>query len=115
MNRYIDADKTLDMMWNALYQYEDDVEKKNGLNLTERLDVQNGFEIAHKVVVDAPTEDVMPVVHAHWCVTDAYPHNVYCSRCLIKFAQTHWPVWEDNSLPRTYCPTCGAIMDEVVQ
>lgn len=62
-----------------------------------------------------PTADVAPVVHAHWCVTDAYPHNVYCSKCLIIFAQTHWSVWEDNSLPRTYCPSCGAKMDEEVE
>ena len=45
-----------------------------------------------------------------WQVTDAYPHNVYCSECHKKFAQTHWAVWEDGSLPRNYCPNCGADM-----
>jgi len=43
-----------------------------------------------------------------WQVTDAYPHNVYCSECHKKFAQTHWAVWEDGSLPRNYCPNCGS-------
>ena len=45
-----------------------------------------------------------------WEITDAYPHNVHCSICHKKFAQTHWVVWEDGSLPRNYCPNCGADM-----
>ena len=45
-----------------------------------------------------------------WQITDAYPHNVYCSECHKKFAQTHWAVWEDGSLPRNFCPNCGADM-----
>lgn len=45
-----------------------------------------------------------------WQITDAYPHNVYCSECHKKFAQTHWHVWEDGTLPRNYCPHCGAKM-----
>jgi len=45
-----------------------------------------------------------------WQITDAYPHNVYCSECHKRFAQTHWVVWEDGSLPRNYCPNCGADM-----
>lgn len=46
-----------------------------------------------------------------WNITDAYPHNVYCSECYIRYAQTHWSVWEDGSLPRNYCPNCGAKME----
>ena len=45
-----------------------------------------------------------------WNITDAYPHNVYCSECNTRFAQTHWAVWEDGSLPRNFCPNCGAYM-----
>jgi hypothetical protein len=48
-----------------------------------------------------------------WQITDAYPHNVYCSECHVKFAQKHWAVWEDGSLPRNFCPNCGAEMTEV--
>ena len=55
--------------------------------------------------------DVAPVRHGHWQITDAYPHNVYCSECHTKCAQTHWAVWEDGSLPRRFCPNCGARMD----
>ena len=58
-----------------------------------------------------PTADVVPVRHGHWQITDAYPHNVYCSECYTKYAQTHWAVWEDGSMPRRYCPNCGARMD----
>ena len=47
-----------------------------------------------------------------WQITDAWPHNVYCSVCHAKFAQTHWEVWKDGSLPRNYCPNCGADMRE---
>ena len=46
-----------------------------------------------------------------WQITDAYPHNVYCSECHKRFAQTQWEVWEDGSLPRNYCPNCGAKME----
>lgn len=47
-----------------------------------------------------------------WQITHAYPHNVHCSVCHKRFAQTHWAVWEDGSLPRNYCPNCGADMRE---
>ena len=45
-----------------------------------------------------------------WEITDAYPHNVYCSNCHKKFSQTHWEIWKDGSLPRKFCPNCGARM-----
>lgn len=56
------------------------------------------------------TQDNRPT--GTWQITDAYPHNVYCSNCHTRFAQTHWTVWEDGSLPRNYCPNCGARMEE---
>lgn len=64
-----------------------------------------------KKIVKIPAAEVAPVSHGHWQITDAYPHNVYCSECHTKCAQTHWAVWEDGSLPRAYCPNCGARMD----
>lgn len=70
----------------------------------------NGLETARKIAHDLPAADVAPVRHGRWQITDAYPHNVYCSECHKRFAQTHWAVWEDGSLPRAYCPNCGAKM-----
>lgn len=64
-----------------------------------------------KAVNEIPAADVAPVRHGRWQITDAYPHNVYCSECHKRFAQTHWAVWEDGSLPRAYCPNCMAKMD----
>ena len=49
---------------------------------------------------------------AEWQITEAYPHTVYCSECHVRYAQTQWAVWEDGSLPRNYCPNCGAKMEE---
>lgn len=56
--------------------------------------------------------EVEPVKSGRWEITEAYPHNVYCSVCYKRYAQTHWAVWEDGSLPRAYCPNCGAKMEE---
>lgn len=69
-----------------------------------------------KLGVWKDTIDAMPTIEPErpkgkWHVTDAYPHNVYCPECHKKFAQTHWAVWEDGSLPRNYCPNCGAKME----
>ena len=51
-------------------------------------------------------------IKGRWLITSAYPHNVHCSVCYTKFAQTHWEVWKDGSLPRNFCPNCGADMRE---
>lgn len=49
-----------------------------------------------------------------WQISNAWPlpHTVYCSVCHAKFAQTHWRIWKDGSLPRNFCPNCGADMRE---
>lgn len=70
----------------------------------------DAMQRAIEVVEDAPTVDTGKV--GRWEITNAYPHNVYCSECHIKFAQTGWAVWEDGSLPRNFCPHCGAKMKE---
>lgn len=72
--------------------------------------IKGGCKVAR--FIDAiPAADVVEVRHGRWCVTDAYPHNVYCSQCYKIFAQEHWEIWQDGSLPRDYCPSCGAKMD----
>lgn len=69
----------------------------------------------HSELNKKPSADVVEARHGHWEITDAYPHNVYCSECHKRFAQTQWAVWEDGSLPRKYCPNCGARMDREEQ
>lgn len=69
------------------------------------------LEDADADILKIPAADVASVKHGRWQITDLYPHNVYCSECHTKCAQTHWAVWEDGSLPRNYCPNCGARMD----
>ena len=75
------------------------------------LDWDCASQDALEAIKAIPAADVVEVRHAHWCVTDAYPHNVYCSACFKTFAQGHWEIWKDGSLPRDYCPSCGAKMD----
>lgn len=71
---------------------------------------------AEKVVI--PNEICIEGTHiilrheGTWQISNAWPHNVYCSVCHAKFAQTQWKVWKDGSLPRAFCPSCGARMDE---
>lgn len=74
------------------------------------LESWNVPDFVYESINNAPTVDT--VKHGHWCVTQAYPHTIYCSECFKRFAQAHWQVWEDGSLPRDYCPNCGAKMDE---
>ena len=71
------------------------------------------YKVFEEAITLAPRVDAEPVRHGHWCVTQAYPHTIYCSECFQRFAQAHWAIWEDGSLPRDYCPNCGAKMDEV--
>lgn len=72
----------------------------------------NADEIAEQIK-KIPPADVVERKKGKWQITDAYPHNVYCSECHKKFAQTHWAVWGDGSLPRNFCPNCGADLREL--
>ena len=70
----------------------------------------NTRETIAEMIMSVPSADVVERKKGKWQITDAYPHNVYCSECHKKFAQTHWAVWGDGSLPRNFCPNCGADM-----
>lgn len=50
-------------------------------------------------------------IEGHWITMDSYPHRIYCSICKVTFADEKWEVWKDGSLPRNYCPNCGARMN----
>ena len=59
------------------------------------------------------SEDVAPVVHAHWIEVEDYSGTVYpeCSRCGLVWWLDEGTA-EDNEM--YYCPKCGAKMDEEV-
>jgi len=50
-------------------------------------------------------DSVMYMTYTGICCEDECPD---CSECHTRFAQTHWSVWKDGSLPRNFCPNCGA-------
>lgn len=72
----------------------------------------DGFEAIADVFVNDEHHYIGKQV-GHWCITDAWPHKVYCSVCYKTFAQENWEVWKDGSLPRNFCPNCGALMKGV--
>lgn len=82
------------------------------IDVSDILDYNDGVQIAINKLLEMPVADVAEVKYGEWQITDAYPHIVYCSECHTSFAQTHWAVWEDGSLPRNFCPHCGANMKE---
>ena len=87
---------------------------KRGL-MAEAADAIEGLELSCKNFEDALKDAVDELEKVErkkgkWQITDAWPHNVYCSECHKKYAQTHWAVWEDGSLPRNFCPNCGTDM-----
>ena len=60
-----------------------------------------------RVLMQAPTADVVEVRHGEWLVWENLPNTIYgrdtlfvCSECTAKFANTS-----------KYCPYCGAKMD----
>jgi hypothetical protein len=71
---------------------------------------KNGFKFisiidAIKVVSERQTEDVKPIVHAHWI--KGIPADITCSNC-------DFPLYVDDKTIQklAYCPHCGAKMDE---
>ena len=92
MARYIDADKALEV-WK-----EHDFIKLVGQERTA------------KTVLDAlPSEDVAPVVHAHWnfhYYDSGYKASMACSACGGSMDSDAMDISH-----YVYCPCCGAKMD----
>ena len=106
MSEYIDRDEILKNINNSICNLcrEQGADAHGVLCSACRL----ADAITH--IEDAPTVDVKPVLRGEWEITEAYPHNIYCSVCYKTFAQEHWNIWGDGSLPRNFCPNCGADM-----
>lgn len=108
MARYIDAEKAVEVivdtpsMVGSKYDFNHDV-------LTALVDREH--EVIDLINNNVPTEDVAPVIHAHWKEFEDYSGAVYpeCSRCGLVWWLEEGTA-EDNEM--YYCPKCGAKMDE---
>ena len=96
MSRYIDSNE----LCKRVFKDGKGFDYKNG-NSQFILGVKSALEIIH----DMPTEDVAPIIHAHWIDRNGnvvYPDSVRyeCSNC------------KGHGYETDYCPHCGARMDE---
>lgn len=104
MGDYISRETLRDLMYTEAFDRDTGLQRwDSGLWIR--------FKLFENCLEAIPAADVVEVRHGQWMATDAYPHNVYCSKCYKTFAQEHWKIWQDGSLPRDYCPSCGAKMD----
>lgn len=63
--------------------------------------------IVRDFIDNVPTEDVAPVVHAHWVKLTSDGHVLGCSNC-------KYEIYNDIYYPghlQKYCSECGAKMD----
>lgn len=91
MDRYIDAEKAINSVDTSVIN----------------------SQYAISIIKSAPTEDVAPVVHAHWIV-EPYRGDLLryaCSNPKCKHYEFH--VYKEYR-GSNYCPDCGAKMDEVI-
>ena len=100
MSRYTDVDALLHDLCTSSYPQD--------------VDIGKAYYIFRKELRNAPTADVVPVVHGYWIERTDYVGDTYydCSAC-----GESWTTIEgdpcDNGM--NYCPNCGAKMDEVVE
>lgn len=103
MARYIDADKMIYEIRHNLWDWScvDDI--RTSLVLKQTItDIEN-----------QPSEDVAPVIHAHWTITyesTAGVTDAKCSNCGYESLAYENDVHTDERC--NYCPCCGAKMDE---
>jgi len=92
MARYIDAEKAMARI-------------REERKVCYRGDINWGLAVAETFIYDMPTEDVAPVVHAHWIQVQNYSQYM-CSAC------GGITIFEDGEY---YCSNCGAKMDEEIK
>lgn len=112
---YIDREDAIKALRQALYEYEDKMEKRF-LNLDEldiydwsehEIFVQNMNDIDCKTILEMPDADVEPIRHGEW-IMKPDPYGFFgeipvCSvcGCTTKMRETY-----------NYCPNCGTRMDK---
>ena len=100
--RLIDAEALL-IKLSRMIDYCKKDSKVNGLTAL--------FQVGD-AIMDCPTVEAKPVVHAHWfLLDDCANEGVYCSACTKKVYKTDYA---NQKLKSKYCPNCGAQMDEEI-
>ena len=89
MNRYIDAEL---LLTDNTYEWFDD---------------WGNYTSAGQAIVDAPTADVVEVVHGRWIDKEEY---AVCTECGGQ-SGTQYNGVEPIPLMTQFCPNCGAKMD----
>jgi hypothetical protein len=108
--RLIDADELLNRTANleavALEQvakYEPSENPREWHRWTAILTERTAFKYD---LMDAPTIDAEPIRHGHWIFGQTMGHSwMKCSECCVSQG--------GQTATFTYCPNCGAKMDEV--
>ena len=103
MTRLIDADALRERMYHDAFETDSDMQKwDSGCWIRYKM-FENALE-------EAPTVDAEPVKHGHWVeILDSpmLPLKLsMCSECGAEYAPQQTPHF-------SYCPHCGAKMDEV--
>ena len=106
--RLIDADALLDAISVHLERFEQEIDDAPTIDPFKGKSLEQLMDDAFTRGYYRGREVFNPVKHGKWLKTDAWPHHVFCSECYKTFAEDHWKIWIDGSLPRSYCPNCGA-------
>ena len=93
-------DGTVDLYIKASFQEE----------LSLEMDEESAVKVGYALLKMTGSLESSDKPKGNWLITEAWPHNVYCSNCYKTYAQADWEIWKDGSLPRAFCPTCGADM-----
>ena len=92
MAEYIDKEIAL-----SLVQPDTPEDEENAITIA------TAKKLVRSIVYRTPAADVAPVRHGHW--DTGYFHDRVCSCCLH-------PDNDINDYAHSYCPNCGAKMDE---
>ena len=87
----------------AEYIKKEDIEQKIQDGLNNLVFGHDAIEVLG-MIYEIPPADVAPVVHGRW-IYDKKAQRPYCSVCKGYF-------YGATNSPMSYCPNCGAKMDE---
>lgn len=98
MARYIDADALLKKSFRIVGHFD-----------LPHGGAQNFSAICDTEIMNFPTADVAPVIHASWKKSDNPNEDYCCSSC----GGSSWQYDSGGVITKsTFCPNCGAKMDE---